>query len=188
MRVVPTNKEIKLDPRKYILSTTDLQGNITKVNDYFLEVCKYTKDELIGAPHSIVRHPDMPKAIFYLMWEYIQNGKNITAVVKNMAKNGDHYWVITDFEIRRDHSGKINRYMAFRQAAPKKIVKTIEPLYQKLLEIEKMDGMDVSVEYLLNYVAEQGTDYNGYIAKLEKRSALTLFLFNKAKKLFSNNS
>ncbi len=94
MSVVPTNKEIKLNPRKYILSTTDLKGNITRVNDYFIEICKYSKEELIGAPHSIVRHPDMPKAIFYLMWQYIQNGNNITAVVKNMAKNGDHYWVI----------------------------------------------------------------------------------------------
>jgi len=187
MTVTPSNKEIKLNPRKYILSTTDLEGNITKVNDYFCEVCQYSKDELIGAPHSIVRHPDMPKAIFYLMWEYIKNGQNITAIVKNMAKNGDHYWVITDFEIRKDHSGNINRYMAFRQAAPKKIVRTIEPLYKKLLEIEKMDGMNVSVEYLLNFVAEQGIDYNGYISKLERRSKLTLFLLNNIKKLFSQS-
>jgi PAS domain S-box-containing protein len=186
MKVKPTNKEIKLNPKKYILSTTDLEGNIIKVNDYFLEVCKYSKEELIGAPHSIVRHPDMPKAIFYLMWQHIQNGQNITAVVKNMAKNGDHYWVITDFEIRRDHDGKINRYMAFRQAAPKKIVRTIEPLYKKLIEIEKADDMEVSVEYLLDFVAGQGTDYNGYIQKLEKRNPITLYFFNKAKKLFSS--
>lgn len=185
MRPIPTNKEIKLDPKQYILSTTDLKGNITQANDYFIEVCKYTRDELIGAPHNIVRHPDMPKAIFYLMWEYIKNGKNITAVVKNLAKNGDHYWVITDFEIRRDYNGNIDRYMAFRQAAPKKIVRAIEPIYKKLLEIEKTDGMAASVKYLLDYIAEQGLDYNGYIAKLEKRSKLTMFLLDKMKKLFS---
>ncbi len=184
MGIIPTDREIKLNPKKYILSTTDLEGNITKVNDYFIEICKYTQEELIGANHNIVRHPDMPKAIFYLMWQYIQNGQNITAIVKNMAKNGDYYWVITDFEIRRDHDGKINRYMAFRQAAPKKIVRTIEPLYRKLLEIEKADNMEVSLEYFLNFVAEQGTDYNGYIQKLEKRSQLTLFFLNKIKKLF----
>ncbi len=187
MRPIPTNKEIKLNPKRYILSTTDLKGVITNVNDYFVEVCQYSAEELIGSPHNIVRHPDMPKAIFYLMWEYIQNGKNITAVVKNLAKNGDHYWVITDFEIRRDLDGKINRYMAFRQAAPRKIINTIEPLYQKLLHIEQMDGMQASVDYLLNYVAEQGLDYNGYIAKLEKRSALTTFMLNKVKKLFSQS-
>ncbi len=75
--------------------------------------------------------------------------------------------------------------MAFRQAAPKKIIKTIEPLYKKLIEIEKADGMDVSVEYLLNYIDKHGTDYNGYIEKLEKRSTISLYFLNKAKKLFS---
>ncbi len=183
-RVTPKNEEIKLNPLKYILSTTDLKGNILSVNDYFIEVCKYTRDELIGSPHNIVRHPDMPKAIFHLMWDHIKNGKNITAVVKNLAKDGRYYWVITDFEIRKDQNGNINRYMAFRQAAPKKIVRSIEPLYQKLLEIEKGDDMKTSLEYLYGFLEKEKKDYNAFIKKLEQRSALSAFLIEKAKKLF----
>jgi len=183
-KIKPINKEIKLNPSKYILSTTDLKGNILSVNDYFVEICKYTESELIGAPHNIIRHPDMPKVIFYLMWKYIKSGKNITAIVKNLAKDGRYYWVITDFEIRKDKKGNINRYMAFRQAAPKKIVKTIEPLYQKLIEIENQYDMKASLDYLTNFLEREGLSYNEYIKKLEKRSAMTSFIINNMKKLF----
>ena len=181
----PIDKEIKIKPNKFLMSVTDLKGDILRVNDYFCEVCGYSKDELIGKPHNIVRHPDMPKAVFYIMWKYIQNGKNITAVVKNLAKDGRYYWVITDFEIRRNEKGEIDRYMAFRYSPSKKIVYQIEPLYKKLLEVEKMDGMNVSLEYLDDTLNSLGvSDYNEYIKKLENRSVITSFLIGKFKKLF----
>ncbi|NPA73938.1 MAG: PAS domain-containing protein [Epsilonproteobacteria bacterium] len=183
--IIPRDEEIKLNPSRYILSTTDLKGNIIDVNDYFVEICKYSRDELIGSPHNIIRHPHMPKAVFYLMWKYIKSGKNITAVVKNLAKDGRYYWVITDFEIRKDIEGNINRYMAFRQAAPRKIIDTIEPLYRKLVQIEKKQGMQASLEYLSDFLEKNKIpDYNSYIKKLEKRSALTTFLMNRVKQLF----
>ncbi len=182
MKISHTGKEKKLDPTKYMLSVTDTKGNIVRVNDYFVEICSYTKDELIGSPHNIVRHPDMPRAIFYLMWKYIKNGQNITAVVKNKTKDGGYYWFIADIEVRRDEQGNIDRYIAFRQAAPKKIVKIIDPLYKELLKIERRDGMQAAVRYFLDYISKEGGDYSKYIEKLKKRNRITLFFMEKIKK------
>ena len=185
-RPKPVDKEIKVKPNKFLMSVTDLKGDILRVNDYFCKICGYSKEELIGKPHNIIRHPDMPKAVFYIMWKYIKAGKNITAVVKNLAKDGRYYWVITDFEIRRDERGNINRYMAFRYVPPRKIIYEIDLLYKKLLEIEKADGMDVSLEYLENTLQSLGAaNYNEYIKKLENRSVITTFLMGKFKKLFN---
>ena len=178
------DEEIELDKNRYILSVTDLKGNITKVNDYFVEVCGYSKDELLGSPHNIIRHPDMPKAIFYLMWQYIQNDKNITAVVKNLAKDGRYYWVVTHFNIGRDELGRRDRYTAFRYKVPKKVIRSIEPLYRKLLQIEKDSGMKESVEYFMKHLEKKGMDYNQFIKKLEKRGNISSLVMSKFENFF----
>jgi PAS domain S-box-containing protein len=184
-RPVPTGKEIKLSPNRYIVSKTDTTGKIVYGNDYFTEISGYKESELIGQPHNILRHPDMPKAIFYLMWEYLKNGRNIMAVVKNLAKNGNHYWVTTDFDIKRDRSGNVRHYIAFRQAAPKHVVKEIEAFYQRLLEIEKEHGMEASIEYLNGFLEERNMNYDQFIEDLAKPKGLSAIFFNKMKKLFS---
>ena len=185
MRPYPTGKEIKLSPNKYIVSKTDPRGNILYANDYFSEVSGYKEYELVGSPHNIVRHPDMPKAIFHLLWEHIQNGKNVSAVIKNMAKNGDHYWVVTDFEIRRNSiTNEITQYVAFRHTVSKKVLQEIEPLYAKMLEVERADGMKASIDYLDNYLQFKHMNYNQYIEQLAKPAGLAAKLFDKMKKLF----
>jgi len=185
MRPVPTGKEIKLSTKEFIVSKTDPKGIIVYGNDYFTKVSGYKETELIGSPHNILRHPDMPKAVFFLLWEHIQNGHNISAVVKNMAKNGDHYWVVTDFEIRRNSITKeVSQYVAFRQAVPKRVVEEIEPLYAKMLEIEKVHGMDASVEYLNSFLEEKRMNYNQYVEQLAKPRGLAAVLFGKMKKMF----
>ncbi len=181
MKIKPINKEIKLKPNRFIMSVTDLKGNILRVNDYFVEISGYKESELIGSPHNIIRHPDMPKAIFYIMWESIKKGENITAVVKNLTKEGKFYWVVTDFEIRKDSNNKIDRYMAFRYAPSRKVIYTIEKLYKNLLEIEKSEGMNSSVNYLKNLLKKDGLTYNEYIKKIEKRSIILSILLEKFK-------
>jgi PAS domain S-box-containing protein len=185
MRPYPTQNEVKLSSHKYIVSKTDAKGKILYANEYFSEVCGYKEFELVGAPHNIIRHPDMPKAVFYLLWEHIQNGQNISAVVKNLTKNGDYYWVVTDFEIRRNSVTKeINQYVAFRHSVSKKVIKEIEPLYAKMLEIEKADGMMASIDYLNRVLEAKQMNYNQYIEKLAKPSGLAGKLFEKMKQLF----
>lgn len=145
MKPTPINEEIVLDPKRYIVSETDEKGKITYCNDYFIEVCGYSKEELLGKPHSIIRHPDMPKVIFKLLWETISKGKNINVVVKNLAKDGRYYWIFTEFESRKDtDTGKIIGYHASRKTISKHVIELVSKLYEKLLEVEKKEGAELS--------------------------------------------
>jgi len=155
----PRDEEIALDPKRYIVSETDEKGRITYANDYFQEVSGYTQEELIGQPHSIVRHPDMPKVVFKLLWETIKAGKNINAVVKNLAKDGRYYWIFTEFEIRKDtDTGEIIGYHASRKKISRHVIEVIADLYKKLLEIEQKEGVAASEAYLIRFLKEKGDD------------------------------
>ena len=85
-RPLPLDEALNLNLKDILVSKTDKNGKILYVNDSFCSVSGYTPNEVIGAPHNIIRHPDMPRAIFYLMWQTIQGGQNITIIVKNLAK------------------------------------------------------------------------------------------------------
>ncbi|MEA3370498.1 MAG: PAS domain-containing protein [Campylobacterota bacterium] len=159
IKPTPLDVEIPLDPKRYIVSETDAKGKITYCNDYFIEVSGYSQEELIGKPHSIVRHPDMPKVVFKLLWETISAGKNINALVKNLAKDGRYYWIFTEFEMRKNtDSGEIIGYHAARKTISKHVVEIIADLYAELLEIEKNDSVEASQEYLINFLKEKGDD------------------------------
>ncbi|MEA1892390.1 MAG: PAS domain-containing protein [Campylobacterota bacterium] len=182
----PIDNEIKLSPKRYIVSKTDPKGIITYSNDYFVEICGYTQEELIGQPHSIVRHPDMPKIAFKLMWSRIQQGQNFIAVVKNLAKDGSYYWVVTDFEPKMDPiSNEIISYTAFRKAAPQKAIDTMGPIYAKLLELEEEGGMDASQQFLYDFLEDNNVTYDEYINKLVGNSGLFKLFFTAMKKIFS---
>ncbi len=158
---IPLDVEIELDPKRYIVSETDEKGKITYCNDYFIEVAGYTKAELIGKSHSIIRHPDMPRVVFKLLWETISQGKNINAVVKNLAKDGRYYWIFTEFESRKDtDTGKIIGYHAARKSISKFIIEVVANLYKELLEIEKNSGMNESEKYLIEFLKDKGDDMN----------------------------
>jgi len=153
------NEEIKLDPKRYLVSETDLKGLITYGNDYFMEIAGYSEEELIGASHNIIRHPDMPRIVFKLLWDTIQKGNNINAVVKNLAKDGRYYWVFTEFKIRRENgTGNIVGYRASRKAVSKHVVGVISELYKTLVEKEKEGGMEASFEYLNAFLNEKGSN------------------------------
>jgi len=155
----PLDIEIVLDPKRYIVSETDEKGKITYCNDYFKEVAGYTDEELIGKSHNIIRHPDMPKVVFKLLWETISQGKNINAIVKNLAKDGRYYWVFTEFESRTDSdTHKIIGYTAHRKIVSKHIIVIISELYKELLKIEKTEGVEASEKYLNDFMHEKGDD------------------------------
>ena len=87
------NHEIKIDTQAFLVSETDKKGIIRFANDDFCKYADYNIDELIGKPHNIVRHPDMPRAAFKDLWETVKSGKRWSGFVKNKAKNGGYYWV-----------------------------------------------------------------------------------------------
>ncbi len=183
----PIDKEIELDPKRYIVSKTDPKGIIEYGNEYFVEISGYQEHELIGQPHNIIRHPDMPKIIFRLMWERISEGENIVAMVKNLSKSGRYYWVITDFDTKiNKFTGEIESYYAYRKAAPKHAIKKIEPLYQKLLKIEKESGIEGARKYLVGYLETQNKTYDQFIEEITEVKGLAKFWFRAMKKLFGH--
>ncbi|MCL1485326.1 MAG: PAS domain-containing protein [Marinobacter sp.] len=88
-----TEQERSFDPSQRLISTTDAKGNILYCNDVFEAVSGFTREERIGSPHNIVRHPDMPPSVYEHMWQCLKAEKSWMGIVKNRCKNGDHYWV-----------------------------------------------------------------------------------------------
>jgi aerotaxis receptor len=118
-----------------IVSSTDLNGIITYANRKFCEISGYSKDELIGVNHNIVRHPDMPKAAFKEIWDTITDSKEWTGIVKNLRKDGKYYWVyshISPIIVDNETTG----YTAARRPASATEVEEIIPAYKELLEKE----------------------------------------------------
>ncbi len=181
------DEEIILNPKKYILSKTDTKGIIEYGNDYFVEISGYREDELVGQPHNIIRHPDMPKVVFKLLWQRIQSRDNIVAVVKNLAKDGRYYWVMTEFEIKIDKiTNEITGYFAYRKAAPRKAIEKIAPLYKKLLDIEKVGGVEGSQKYLAALLEAENKTYDKFIDDITGRnSGMMKLWFMAMKKFFS---
>jgi PAS domain S-box-containing protein len=188
-RPLPINKAVPLNSKKIIVSKTDRYGKIQYVNEYFCEVTGYEEGEVMGVPHNIVRHPDMPQAVFYLMWQTIKQGDNITAIVKNLAKSGEYYWVTTDFEIIRSNSGEIIGYIAYRRPATKMAISGVEELYEKLLKIEKKNGMEQSLLYLQGFLEVRHLTYHELMEELIKPKSIMekLFLVMKRTFKYTNN-
>ena len=188
-RPLPINREIHLNNKKIIVSKTDKYGKIQYVNEYFCEVTGYEEEEVLGLPHNILRHPDMPRVVFYLMWKTIQSGNNITAVVKNLAKSGEYYWVTTDFEIINNANGEIESYIAYRRPASKMAVSGVEELYEKLLKIEKKSGMEQSLLYLQGFLDVRHVTYHELMDELVKPRSIMekFFLVMKRTFKYTNN-
>ena len=172
MQTPPTPKqvideEVKWDKTKTIVSKTDLYGTILYANDVFTQVCEYSAIELVGEPHNIIRHPDMPKVAFKALWDALKKGENFHAIVKNLTRTGRYYWVITDFTIDKNENGEPCGYTARRKSVPEGVVTKIEPLYKTLLEIEKLKGEKASELYFDAYLKEEvGKTYNEFVVDL----------------------
>ncbi len=137
MKIIPSNKERFLNNDDIIVSKTDVRGKITYANDIFLNISLYSESEVIGSPHSLVRHPDMPRCIFGLLWENIQEGRELFAYVKNMSKNGDHYWVIAHVTPTFGAAGEIIGYHSMRRSPDRGAVERVEQLYRELVDEER---------------------------------------------------
>ncbi len=121
---------------RVIVSETDLKGNITYANRKFCEISGYSKEELIGKPHNIIRHPDMPKEAFAKMWSTIQSGQIWHGLVKNLRKDGKFYWVETEILPSKDENGTITGFVAARKPASRQDVQEMSDVYQKMRDSE----------------------------------------------------
>ncbi len=119
--------EYKLDKETIIVSETDAKGRIIYANDDFCKIAKFSKDELIGKPHNVVRHPDMPKAAFEDLWQTIEAGKIWKGIVKNRTKDGGYYWVNAIVYPSQTPEGEI-KYFSVR----------VRPTHDEIEEAEKL--------------------------------------------------
>jgi len=160
--------EYLMNKDDFIVSKTDLKGNITYGNIYFIKMSKYSEKELLNAPHNILRHPDMPKVIFKFLWNQIKNKKSVNAYVKNRTKDDGFYWVFANVSTSLDKNGEIIGYYSVRRKPSEKGVKTITKLYKTLLDIEKRDGVEASEQTLNKTLTDLGVTYNEFVINLQK--------------------
>ena len=127
-----TQREFPFPEGETLVSTTDLQGRIRYCNAAFVEVSGYERAELLGQPHNMIRHPDMPPEAFRDMWATIQSGQPWSAMVKNRRKNGDHYWVQANVTPLLDANGQPSGFMSVRTQPSREAVAAAEALYQRM--------------------------------------------------------
>ncbi|MEI6729845.1 MAG: PAS domain-containing protein, partial [Pseudomonadota bacterium] len=143
-------------------------GKITYSNDVFQRLAEMTNEELIGKPHNVIRHPDMPRCVFKLLWDTLSQKKEIFAYVLNMAKSGDHYWVLAHVTPSFDAQGNLTGYHSNRRKPEPAQIAKIQPLYSTLLKEEakynsSKDGMNASFNLLLNILRDKGISYDEFI-------------------------
>lgn len=168
-----TGVERRFDPTEVIVTKTDKSGKITYANEVFLRLSELTEAEALGKPHNLIRHPDMPSCVFRLLWDSIQNGREIFAYVLNRATNGDHYWVFAHVTPTFDPSGQVAGYHSNRRVPDPRVLKdVIIPLYQRLSAEERAAGskgkaIDASMALLNSILKDKGTDYERFIFSLQ---------------------
>ena len=126
-----SQREVPYPSGKYLVSKTDLKGIITFANDTFVELSGFSREELVGKNHNVVRHPDMPPAAFKDLWDTVKQGLPWSGIVKNRAKSGDHYWVKA-FVVPIVESGQTVGYMSARSEPSRAEVNAAEALYQQI--------------------------------------------------------
>ena len=140
-----SSKEVTFSTSEQLVSTTDLQGDITYANDSFCRIAGYTNEELIGQHHNIVRHPDMPKAAFADLWQKLKRGDSWRGMVKNRCKNGDYYWV--DAYVTPLYSGdKIVGYQSVRVAPTNEQKQAAENLYQAINQGKTLSEFSTNIK------------------------------------------
>jgi PAS domain S-box-containing protein len=158
----------EMNEEDFIVSKTDTKGRITYTNKIFMEMAEYTEAELLGKPHSIVRHPDMPKAVFQYLWNTIEKKEEVFAFVINKTKNGDSYWVYANVTASLDANGNIIGYYSVRRKPNPKALEIIIPLYKKMLDVEKSNGIDASFKVLTDILEEKGVSYDEFIIAIQE--------------------
>lgn len=170
-----TGKEVFFGDSEIIVSKTDLKGKITYANKVFLDVAGYTERELMGQPHSVIRHPDMPRCVFKLLWDTLSTGNEVFAYVINRCKNGDHYWVYAHVTPSKSADGKVIGYHSNRRVPERHILEeAIIPLYTSLKSIEestpnRKDGMRESGAKVVSILAERGLAYDEFVMTLDQQ-------------------
>jgi len=171
-RPTPTEIEKEVTSIDLIVSKSDSEGKITYVNPIFIKISGYTQGELFEKPHSILRHPDMPKVIFKYLWENLQKGNDVVAYVKNLCKDGSYYWVLATVKTAKNPDGSFRNYMSTRRSITENAKSNISKIYAQLLKTEKDQSFEESQEqfekFLLTNNIQNIEEFNAFMQKINK--------------------
>jgi PAS domain S-box-containing protein len=156
-----------------IVSKTNEKGILTYANDVFLEIADYTEAEVLGKPHSLIRHPAMPRCIFKLLWTTIANDEELFAYVLNKTKHGDYYWVLAHVTPTHGPDGSIIGYHSNRRIPNREALEVIRPLYKRLKEVEDSaptvkEGIEEAFKIFNELMREQGMRYDMFMYRLQQ--------------------
>lgn len=171
VQVHPTGVERTFRDDEIIVSKTDTRGWITYANETFQRMAGFSEAELLNQPHSIIRHPEMPRCVFKLLWDTIEAGQEIFAYVLNMSKNGDHYWVFAHVTPTFGADGRIISYHSNRRSPSRSAVDKVWPVYQALMAEERRhadpkQGMAASFAMVVDLLRQNGVEYDEFVQSL----------------------
>lgn len=167
-----TGQETFFDKNDVIVSKTCPKGKITYANRTFLRISEYSEDEVVGQPHNLIRHPDMPRCVFKLLWERLQASREIFAYVLNRTKHGNHYWVLAHVTPSFDSEHCIVGFHSNRRVPERSpLENVIIPLYQTLNQRERQEsdpkaGLAASYDLLQAILQDKGVGYDQLIFSL----------------------
>ncbi|MCU7834886.1 MAG: PAS domain-containing protein [gamma proteobacterium symbiont of Taylorina sp.] len=167
-KIQATQKERLMRDNDFIVSKTDLKGRITYANKIFIDFGGYSQDELLNSQHNIIRHPDMPRTVFDLLWKTLKSGNEFNGCVKNMSKDGGFYWVFANVTPSYDSNNKIIGYYSVRRKPSAQALSVIKPIYNEMLAAEKAAGSKNATDAATQLLSEklQGVDYEQFILSI----------------------
>jgi len=169
--IVPTQVERILADDAFIISKTDIKGKITYGNRTFNDYSGFSEKEYLGIQHNIVRHPDMPRAVFKLLWGEVQAGREVFAFVKNLCKDGSFYWVFANVTPSYDTNGNVIGYFSVRRKPNRQALPQVANLYQQMLNAERQagarDAIQASTDILLAALTSANSSYENWVLKLQ---------------------
>jgi PAS domain S-box-containing protein len=166
--VRPTGVERTFSADELIVSKTDTRGVITYANDVFLRVSGYGSEDVVGQPHNLIRHPDMPKAVFQLLWDTLAAGHELFAYIDNLAADGANYWVLAHVTPSYGAGGQVVGYHSNRRSPSPRAIAAIRPLYAQLLAEERRQAngraaVEASSRLLTELVAQRAPSYEEFV-------------------------
>jgi PAS domain S-box-containing protein len=168
LTVRPTGEERTFAAGELIVSKTDPRGVITYANDVFLRVGAYSLDEVVGRPHNLIRHPEMPRAVFELLWSTLAARQELFAYIVNLAADGAHYWVLAHVTPSYGPDGAVVGYHSNRRRPSRRAVDRVRPLYERLLAEERRHpnpraAVAASSALLQQLIGEQAASYEDFV-------------------------
>ncbi|WP_114416829.1 PAS domain-containing protein [Marinospirillum perlucidum] len=165
-------EEIRLDSDDLIVSKTDPKGKITYANRRFMEIAGYSEPELLGKPHNLIRHEDMPRGVFRFLWKTLQEDEEFFGYVKNRTATGGYYWVFANITPDYTYESTLAGYFSVRRRPNFAAVAQVSDWYRQMRAIEAQEtasrAPEASMQWLLEQVRQQGCSYKDLVNQLEE--------------------